>query len=136
MKKEKMLFLLMKKGIIRKVSEDDYEFVNQVYSLDKGKALDQFKKDAVIPHRLKMNGGFFMASKSSVKAIKKFQELLFDGEHCYEDMVRVTKAFYCNEKMARMGLTSFLVDGVLEGLLEEDKSGTSLDMNKTNKVQL
>lgn len=137
MKAEKMLFELMKKGIVRKVDVDNYDFVDQVFSLTKAKALEKFIQDAVIPFRIKaFDGRFFYANKTSADGVKFFQEILFGGEYAYVDMVRVTKDFYANEKNNRMGLTSFLRDGVLKGLLQEDRDGTDINYEKTNKVHL
>lgn len=135
---------LLREGYIVKLGEDNYAIANKLKRDTKlfqkpltpqecisekivlsspSELLKKFIKDSRIPFRAKTSAGaFYQLAAESEYSRKYLYNIMANKQYNYEDMVKVTSAYYNNEKMARVILTNFFKQGVFEQLMEEFKS--------------
>ena len=78
--------------------------------------LKEFIKDAEIPYRLPFQNSTrqYTVTARSKESVKKFYEILSSQEYKYEELVAGAKAYYAQANVARVTLSRFIIEGLLD----------------------
>lgn len=129
--------VLQKRGIVRKLGDDDYEFTSDVIDDTKVNRFKKLVKDALVPHQLRSSGGGkYLATRQSTAGVNALSHLLTAKFIPYVTVVAVVKEYYSDGGLNKITLSKLLSEGLVEGMCEQHTSGESISADSSNSTMM
>lgn len=119
-----LMAVLLKRGVVRKIGEDDYAFTSSVMDDTKVNRFKKLVKDALVPYQLRSsNGGKYLATRQSTVGVNTLTHLITVQFVPYDTIVAVVKDYYADRGQNKITLSKLLAEGLVESMCENHKNG-------------